>query len=180
MEIYLRAFEMKDLELLNRWHNDSEINTHTGGRKYFVSPDYDRKWLEEKIFNNQNQVYCAICEQLTSKMVGYISLNDIDLINRHAFWGGILIGDKNYRNKGVATQAAIKLLKYGFFEIGLNKIHGRWLTENKTSIFLGQMLGFRKDGLLRKEVFKNNQYYDVLIMSILKEEFEQKLTELER
>ena len=45
MEVYLRAFEITDLTLINKWHNDDEINSLTGGNKYFVSSEYDKKWL---------------------------------------------------------------------------------------------------------------------------------------
>lgn len=175
--VYLRAFELKDLELINKWHNDVNLNSLTCGRKFFVSSLYDRNWIEDKILNNQNQVYCAICEVESNNMIGYSSLNSINYVNKNAFWGGIVIGDYKARNKGYASQAAFQLMKYGFYELGLIKITGKWLPENKISVFMAKNLGFKQEGLLRKDVYKNNQFYDVLIMSILKEEFEHKYCE---
>jgi ribosomal-protein-alanine N-acetyltransferase len=95
--VFLRAFEKDDLFLLNEWHNDENINSLTTGRKYFVSSEYDKKWIEERVLDNYNQVYCAICDNETKKMVGYTSLTKIDYINRKAFWGGLIIGDKKSR-----------------------------------------------------------------------------------
>lgn len=171
MKIYLRAFEPGDLSLLNEWHNDEEINSQTLGNKYFVSSFYDRKWLEEKMSNNRDNVYCAICEKTTNKMIGYVSLNDIDYRNRKAVWGGIVIGDKNSRSKGYASDAAFMILKYAFEELGLNKVTGYWLQTNKASLVISQLLGFTKEGILRKDVFKRGEYQDVLVMSMLKEEY---------
>jgi ribosomal-protein-alanine N-acetyltransferase len=172
--IFLRAFEISDLELLNKWHNDDQINILTGGRKHFVSKEYDKKWLEDKMLNNANQIYCAICCSENGKMIGYISLTGIDFVNRNAFWGGIIIGDLNARSKGYASKAAILLMNHAFFELGLLKVYGNWLAENKVSIFTAKMIGFKQEGILRSHIFKNNVLHDVLIMSILKNEFEQK------
>jgi ribosomal-protein-alanine N-acetyltransferase len=173
MSIYLRAFEPGDLELINKWHNDDEINSLTTGRKYFVSSEYDKKWLLDKMLDNKSQVYCAICEEVSKKMIGYTGLTEIDYLNRKAFWAGLVIGDKSSRSKGYATSTSIKILSYGFYELGLNKIWGYWLDDHKTAQFTtGLMLGFVKEGLLREEVFKGNKFHDVFIMSLLKVDFE--------
>jgi len=173
--VYLRAFEVSDLELLNSWHNDQDINSLTTGRKYFVSTEYDRKWIEERMLDNYNYVYCAICEYGSSKMVGYTNLTKIDYINRKAFWGGLIIGDENSKSKGYATSAAIQILKYGFCELGLNRIWADWLDDHTVAQFTtGKMLGFVQEGVSRQAVYKDNSYHDVIVMSLLKSEFEKK------
>ena len=174
MKVYLRAFEQGDLDLVHQWHNDDEITDLMGGRKFFISKERERTWLEDKMFNDRDQLYCAICITDSSKIIGYTSLNEIEHVHRKAFWGGIVIGDKTERNKGFATSAAIQLLKYGFCELNLNKIYGKWLDTNKTSLFMGKMLGFKYEGTLREDIFKGNKYHDIIIMSILKQEFEEK------
>jgi RimJ/RimL family protein N-acetyltransferase len=166
----LRAFEPSDLPLINKWHNSQELNMLTCGRKYFISEEYDKEWLNDKIFNNTFQVYLAICSD-PSTMIGYISLNEINSVNRTAQWGGVFIGNDYFRNKGYATEAAINILKYGFLELNLQKISGHWLNAHLTSIMMGKLLGFKQEGVLRREVYKNGIYNDVIIMSMLKEEF---------
>ncbi len=54
-------------------------------------------------------------------MIGTISLENIDNINRTATLG-IFIGDKNYRNKGYGTEAIKLLLEYGFRYMNLYNI----------------------------------------------------------
>jgi RimJ/RimL family protein N-acetyltransferase len=172
MNVFLRAFEMDDLPLINKWHNDEDINSLTGGNKYFVSSYYDKRWLEDKMLNNKDNIYCAICKKKTGNMIGYVSLNDIDYRNRKALWGGIVIGDKESRNKGYASNATFQLLQYAFEELGLNKVTGNWLQSHKTSLLLGQLFGFKKEGVLRSEVFKGGEYHNVVIMSMLKQEYQ--------
>ena len=171
MNVFLRAFEPDDLQLINKWHNDDDINSLTCGSRYFVSSIYDKKWLEDKMLNNSKNVYCAICEKETGNMVGYVSLNDIDYRNSKAAWGGIIIGNEQNRNKGYASNATFLILQYAFEELGLNKVTGYWLESHKASLLIGQMFGFKKEGMLRQEVFKNGVFNDVVVMSMLKEEY---------
>jgi len=171
MKVYLRAFEIEDYKLINKWRKDEEIQSLTGGNKFFVSSEREKKWVEDKIFNDINEIYCAICLKENNKMIGYISLNNIDLRNRKAFWGGMLIGDKSERNKGYATNAAYLMLKYGFEELNLNKITSEWLEDNKASIIIGKMIGFKQEGIFKKEIYKNGKYNNVIIMSLFKDNF---------
>jgi hypothetical protein len=57
--------------------------------------------------------------------------------------------------------------------LGLNRIWADWLDDHKLAQFTtGKMLGFVKEGVLRQAVFKENSYHDVIVMSLLKTEFE--------
>ncbi|MBN1217141.1 MAG: GNAT family N-acetyltransferase [Candidatus Lokiarchaeota archaeon] len=169
--IYLRAFEFDDLLLLNKWRNDDEIYKFTGGNKYFISTEYDKKWIEKKIFNKQSNIYLAICLKENNDLIGYLSIINIDYRNRKAEWGGIIIGEKAMQNKGLATEAGHLMLKYIFEEINLNRFYGFWLDNNKASLKMAEKLGFKREGLLRSSVYKLNSYHDQVIMSILKEEY---------
>jgi len=46
------------------------------------------------------------------------------------------------------------------------------LEDNKSAIHIYNKLGFKTEGVLRKSLFKDNKYHNLIIMSILKEEFE--------
>ena len=87
VDVYLRAFEMEDYRILNRWRNDEEIFQNTSGNKYYISTDYDKKWVENKIFNNKEDIYLGICLKLDNRLIGYLSINSIDWRNRTAIWG---------------------------------------------------------------------------------------------
>ena len=172
MKVYLRAFEPDDYKKINAWRHDEEVYRLTGGNKHFVSSERDRKWVEEKIFNTQTEIYLAICLAETEEMIGYISLSGIDYRNRKAEWSGIVIGYKEYRGQGYASQAIYLLLDYAFTELGLERVSGSWLEDNKVSLFVGKMLGFQQEGVLRRYVYKSGKYHNMIIMSILREEFE--------
>lgn len=42
---------------------------------------------------------------------------------------------------------------------------------NMAALSCYKKAGFQEEGILRKEVFRNNKYYDIIRMSILREEY---------
>lgn len=171
MRVYLRALDVDDYMLVNKWRNDDEIQSLTGGNRYYVSPTMEKKWVEEKALDNSKDMYWAICLKDTNEMIGYLSMNNIDWRNRKADWGGIVIGEKAHRGKGCASEASYLMMEYAFSELGLHRLTGHWLEEHKTSMFLGRMLGFKQEGVLRDSVYKHNAFHNVVVMSILESEF---------
>lgn len=172
-KVYLRAFEPADYHRINVWRQDEEIYRLTVGNRRFVSSERDRQWVLDKIANNVTEDYLAICLKETETMIGYISLSNIDYRNSRAYWSGIVIGDKEYQGQGYASQAIYLLLEYAFDELGLHRVLGEWLPQHKVSLFLAKMMGFRQEGLLREYVYKGGKRHDLILMSILKPEFEQ-------
>ena len=81
-DFYLRLFEPEDYEKTYKWHTDWDVQQMTAGTIRFVSKEIERKWVYEKATNNSKDIYLAICLNDTDEMVGYISLNDIDMLNR--------------------------------------------------------------------------------------------------
>jgi RimJ/RimL family protein N-acetyltransferase len=172
MRIYQRAFELEDYKLINKWRNDDEITFLTGGHKRYVSTEKERKWVEEKIFD-ENNIYLAICLRENGEMIGYHSLNHIDWRNRQAELGGMIIGRKDLWGKGMAPEASQLMCRFGFEELGLNRIYVYWLEKHVSSSRVLEKLGFKREGLLRQALFKNNSFHDVVLGSILRDEYEE-------
>lgn len=171
--VYLRALELDDYQILNKWRTDDEVYKYTSGNKYYISSEYDRRWVEDKIFNNKENQYLGICLKEENRLIGYLSINSIDWRNRKASWGGVIIGDKELWNKGYATEAAYIMLDYVFNELGLNCFYALWLAPHKASIRMGEKIGFKKEGVLRDRVYKSGQFYNQIAMSMLREDFEE-------
>ena len=169
--IYLRAFEISDLETLNKLRNDEDSFLYTLGNKYYISKEYDKKWIEDKIFNNSLQIYLAICLDETKEIIGYTSINDIDYRNRKAQWGGIVI-DKNYAGKGIATDVGKQVLTFVFEEIGLNRLYAFVNEIHKASLRMTEKLGFKNEGIMRDFSYKQNRFHNAIILSILKKEYD--------
>lgn len=72
--VYLRVFEFDDYLTTHAWRKDDELWYLHGGRKYFVSSEYEKKWINNAIFNNQNNIRLATCLKDTDELIGIIHL----------------------------------------------------------------------------------------------------------
>lgn len=75
-------------------------------------------------------------------------------------WGG-----------GVCTEAAAKVLEFGFTALNLHRIHAHHFTRNPASGRVMQKLGMKHEGRLREHVKKWDQYEDVEVYGIQRQEW---------
>ncbi len=170
MRVYLRAFEIEDYKKSIKWRNDQNIWKSTGGNYFFVSSEREKKWIENAIFNDKNNIRLAICLKENNQYIGNVNLVNIEWINRQAEFS-IFIGEKKEWRKGYATEATKLMVDFGFNQRNLNRIYLTVLENNKVAIHLYEKMGFKKEGILREALFKDNKYYNLIIMSILKKEY---------
>ncbi len=171
MKIYLRALEPEDYVLISQWRQDEDISRSLCGNHFFVSKVREKQWVEDKSNNDSRNIYLAICLIDDNRMIGYTSINDIDLRNQKVEWGGTIIGDKTMWGKGFATDAAKLMLNYIFEQYPINKCYGYCLEEHEITKKMLISLGFKQDGILRSDVFKNGEFKSILLFSILRNEF---------
>ena len=168
--IYLRALELDDYKTSIKWRNDSQIWDMLGGPKYFVSEAYERKWVENTIFNPKD-VKLAVCLLEVGKYIGNVYMTDIDEINRSCH-SHVLIGDKDYWGKGYAREALMKAIEYMFNERNMHRIQANVLETNTQSLKMHKKCGYKVDGMLREAVFKAGRYQNQYVLSLLRDEFE--------
>jgi RimJ/RimL family protein N-acetyltransferase len=171
MSVYLRAFESDDLALMNRWHNDAELNSMTGGVRRFVSSEYDREWLKDKMMNNADQLYWAICLHEDDRMIGYIAATNFDWVNRTAIYHALMIGDADHRNINNSLQATQLMMDYLFLELGFHRVYGYQLKSNSAALMLTRMAGFVQEGVMREAAYKQGEYVDMVLVSCLRDEY---------
>lgn len=167
--VYLRALEPEDYKISIEWRNDDEIWNMLGGRKYFVSSAYEKKWVEESIYNSKD-VRLAVCLKQNDLYIGNVYLTDIDNVNRSAI-SHVLIGNKKYWGKGIALEATKQLLKFAFEELGLHRITALILQSNIGSLKMHEKCGYKEEGILRDSIWKNGKFQNQVVMSILDYEF---------
>ena len=73
----------------------------------------------------------------------------IDKYHKVASSGSLVY--KNYWIKGYITEAKIAINEFAFNELKLRKIHSDIYTKNKASNIIQQRLGYKLEGVLRKE-----------------------------
>ena len=177
IRVYLRAFEIDDYIKIHEWRQDKDISRNFGGIPLFSSSLNEKKWVEDRIFD-KNNVSCAICLKETHDLIGCIFLNDLDFHNRTGHVP-IFIGEKKFWGKGYATDARVLMLKYAFFDRGLNRIWARVLEDNPGALKMLEKTGYKIEGKLRQANFNNGQYLDEYLLAVLRQDFEKVLDQFE-
>jgi len=171
-KINLRPLKIEDLEKVHQWRNNIELIELTQGIRFPKSLEMDRDWFQQALNDKSNRnIYFGIDEIETKEFIGLIQLNNVDYISGTAIWG-FIIGDKAKQGKGYSTEAPRLLFDYAFNSLNLRKITSYNILSNKATLRMHEKLGgFCEEGRLKNHIFNNGKYYDVLILSIFKEDF---------
>jgi len=100
-----------------------------------------------------------------SSLIGCASLRDIDGEHLQAelgFWVG-----RDWWGKGYAREAAAEVLRFGFEDLGLNRIYAHHMARNPAAGRVLLHIGMQREGLLRERVRKWGVYEDVTLYAML-------------
>lgn len=165
----LRAIEDSDFELLFSMMNSPEIQYQHKMNQYPVNSGEQREWM--KRFHNSDKCLRFVIELSNGASIGLVSLYDIDLRNGTAHLKYKVTPTGEGRMKGDVYDAVYGLLQYAFKWLRLNCIEGRFIETNYMSRKLAKKLGFKEEGLMRKRVFADGEYHNIIPASVLKEDF---------
>lgn len=83
------------------------------------------------------------------------------------------IFNKKYWGNGYATETAKALVKFGFSEMGVHRIHATCDPRNIASKRVLEKAGMTLEGKLRENILQHGEYRDSLMLSILEHEWNQ-------
>src|SRR5882672_1841917 len=109
-----------------------------------------------------------IVERRSGQSVGTIGLSRIDPTHRRAEYG-VLIGEPGARGKGLASEASRLLLDYAFRTLGLVRVYLHVFADNAAAVRLYERVGFLREGLLRRHVYKGGRFRDVVAMAAVRD-----------
>lgn len=168
-KVYLRALEPQDAVMIYEWRNDREVTDPLGGNIFFVSSIREEEWVKKEISNDRN-LRLVICSEDTKQPIGLVNLTSIDNLNQSAEFS-IMIGDKTHWGKGFGYDATMLCLKHAFAEMNLHRVYLTVRADNTKAKVLYEKAGFVTEGILRESVYKNNQRVNMVMMSVLRNEF---------
>ncbi len=109
------------------------------------------------------------------KMIGTCGFSRIDFSNNIGEIGYVIAPD--YRGNGYAAEAAKEIIKFGFAELGLNRIEAKYIVENNASRAVMEKCGLRFEGIARHGMLVKGEYRDIGICSLLKSEYDTDIKE---
>ena len=123
----------------------------------------------KRFFDEKQRIRWGIAQKQDNSIIGHCGYFDIDKANccaeisyclKSGSWG-----------QGIMTEALEEMLRFGFEEYGLNRIVAKVMKDNVGSVKVLQKLGFVQEGILRENLYKNGQFHDVMLFSVLKSEY---------
>jgi RimJ/RimL family protein N-acetyltransferase len=176
-KVRLRAIERTDIPLFTRWINDPEVTEHLSN-VFPYSLETETQWFDSMLKLPMEEhpltieANIALPEDGFAEWlpIGTCSFMAIEKIHRSAEVG-IFIGDKDYWNQGFGTEAMRILLKFGFEDLNFHRIWLRVLEGNHRARKSYLKAGFIEEGRYRKAEFRHGAYNDIILMSILQDEW---------
>lgn len=167
--LILRPFKKEDARRIRDLANDKKITSILG-----LPYPYELKHAEEWIATHREQLTngteypLKIIDKQSNDIIGTITIR-VDKIN-HKGELGYWIGSQ-FWGRGFATEAAKKMIDFGFNELNLNKVWALALTRNIASKMVLEKAGLQQEGTLRQNRLLQNVYEDMDVYGLLREEY---------
>ena len=171
-KVTLRAIEERDLDFLQNLMNNPETGSSVVGESFPVSAVHQSHWYQKIV--DDDETLRLIIETKKDGVVGTIIMGDFDWVSRVSHTTGIKLDVSKITESGIALDATITLLKYAFYELNLNRIEGSVMSDNVQAMALNKLVGYSVEGTKRQAVYRGGQYHDVLILGMLKVDFEKR------
>ena len=167
----LRPYESSDYDAVHVWASDPEVVT------YFEwgpnTPAETQAYLEQAMAHEaevpKRQFLFAVCRRGEAQPVGGIGLHISEPSHRSGWIGYVYRRD--CWGQGYATEAARAVVRFGFEELNLHRIHATCDPRNLASRRVLEKCGMRYEGVLRQEKWYKNQWRDSALFAILEQEF---------
>lgn len=167
-KIIIRAIEKKDLQFMLDMMNNEKIEKMTVGTHTPISYQQQEGWFEN--YSKNPQITRFIIENTKDGAIGMISLDDINRENQSLNLNIKMLEEK-ITVTGCAIDAFMAMFRFVFDYMNINRIECNTLDFNTASLNLQKNCGMVVEGTKRSAIYKNGKYRNIIITSILKDEY---------
>ncbi len=166
--IILRELRLGDLPYIMEYVNNYDTySSFTDAAPRPKSEEYQLAWLRGA--NRPDMVTFAICDRESDEFLGTCQLRNIDRATHRSLLSIIL--KPSAQGRGYGSDSLNTLLQFAFGELNLHKVSLMVYESNIGGQKLYEKIGFRFEGVLRQEVYRQGHYENQLAYSILEREF---------
>ena len=168
--LILKELTSKDVtQQYVEWLNDSEINKYLESRFQYQNQLTVKEFVTACKESKVNFLF-GIFIKNGMKHIGNIKLGPINTHHEYAEIG-LMIGDKDFWGRGIASQVISMVTQFGFYELKLKKLGSGCYESNIGSKKAFEKSGYQIEGLMRNCVKLNNTRESVLRLGCLKTDF---------
>ncbi|MFA5397318.1 MAG: GNAT family protein [Methanogenium sp.] len=165
------------------WYFDPEVTKFNSWGTFTLSPETETQALKEAISGRKMIMWKIYYreEQEDSddelkvmdkfKWIGNVSIQSLDWVNSSAEFA-ILIGEKDYWGKGVASSALFLCMQHVFSKLGLYRFWSGTSEFNKGMQKVFSKFHWSKEGTFRQAKIVQGDYTDIYEYSHLRHEYE--------
>lgn len=151
------------------WFNDEENMKYMQKHYYPNTKALQLEFFKNEIVNNPKKLQLGILHKKDGVLIGTISLNDIDFLNRKCGTGA-LIGETKYQKLVYWVEATKLLIKHAFEQLNMNKICAGSLSKEVVQILI-RVFNFKEEGIKKREIYKNGKYNDIYLIGLSRERY---------
>ncbi len=166
--LIIRQFKDEDYKRVYEVCNDYELAKTTLGMPIPYTEEDAKHFIEkskQRIAENKSYDLAVCFKNEPNKVVGCVSLVGINPVARRAemgYWTA-----RELWGKGIATEAACAIIKFGFEKLNLHSIMARHFKNNPASGKVMQKCGMTYIGTMRDNEFRLNEFHDVVYYELL-------------
>lgn len=169
--LYLRPFQLVDAHRVQRLAGERNIAYNTLAIPYPYEDGMAESWIASHATEFKSGRHCILAISLrdNGELIGAIGLG-IEQEHRRAelgYWIG-----SPFWNRGYASEAAAAMLKLGFENLGLHRIHANHFTRNPASGRVLRKIGMKLEGRLREHIYKWTAHEDIDVYGLLSSEWQ--------
>ena len=163
--VTLRPLKVEDAALTLSWRLSDRAGLLNHGA---ASIEEQSAWISSRPADELN----FVIELRSGHPVGMLSLVNIDTVHRRAEPARFLIGEPD-RVKGlpVAVEALNLLYELAFDRLGLHRVYGTVVAENRQMLKLHLYLGMKEEGRLRQHQLIAGRFHDIVCVGMMESEY---------
>lgn len=151
------------------WWSDPRIMAGIARPLRRMSVEQHRQRVERQ-FDDHNSFHLGYFDRQNGLLVGFLTVF-YKRYHRVAELNTV-IGDRDYWGKNVILGSCEPAFEFIFDTLGAEKISGQAVAKNLSTIFVNKSLGFKVEGVLRKEWrYEDGQRVDVIQFGMLPEDW---------
>jgi ribosomal-protein-alanine N-acetyltransferase len=166
----LRAMRVCDTDDMYEYAQSAEVTRYLLWRPH-PNKDYTRRYLEYLAGRYRIGAHYewAMIHEETGRMIGTCGFAHIDCPHNVGELGYVL--NPAFRGQGLVVEAAQRVMRFGFFVMGLHRIEARYMVGNDASRRVMDKLGMQFEGVRREAMLVRGSYRDIGCCAILANEF---------
>lgn len=168
-KVGIRPVEYEDLEFLIELRSYPEVWMNLGKIEMLTRYKQD-KWYKSLYDKGDGTKKYYVLMKEDKDPIGMVRTDEIDYINSNMRVGGDIL--PNYHDNGYGADMMDLIIHYGFDYMNMHRLWLMVLENNDRALHLYKKHGFIEEGVQRKAIYRNGEYLDYIMMSILKEDLQ--------